>query len=96
MNQHHRLHWRIFAILGIFLILSYACVFFLPYEHDCIDDGCAICALVDTARYTFAGMLIVFMVRAIPRNTAMAVCFFPKSPFLRDDTPVARKVKLSN
>ena len=96
MHQHHQLHRRIFAILCIFLILSYACVFFLPYEHDCINDGCAICALVDAARYTLAGLLLAFIAGTFRFETARVTCTSQRTSALRDDTPVAKKVKLSN
>ena len=96
MNQHRMWRRRICAALGIFLILIYACVFFLPYEHDCIDDECAICALVDAAQYTLVGLILALSFDTIPKGISKAVHLGQRTTTLRENTPVAKKVKLSN
>ena len=84
------------AILCVLVILAYASIVFLPHTHECAGVDCSVCAIIETSRNLLLGAALSAALCQLP-------CFplvIPNTHFyiesVRDSTPVALKVKLSD
>ncbi len=87
------------AILAALIIVAVtASLFIVVHEahHDCIGEGCHICAVVAACRNTLKtlfGALAEFAAIAVP--VCFAVIFITVfNAFLHNETPISLKVKL--
>lgn len=98
MAKYRRLAASILAVL--LLVAVTASLFVMAYEadHDCVGDGCSVCAVIALCRNTLKTLCGVLIAAAV----AFA-CFRFAAPVLSDrrvwscrETPITLKVKLLN
>ena len=79
--------------LCVFLVLS--CLFgtLLSHDHQCNDDDCFVCCLIDLFKGVFIAVLVSITVIESVRNEKAT--FDEKQLDIKGETPVMRKVKLT-
>ena len=79
--------------LCVFLVLS--CLFgtLLSHDHQCSDNDCLVCCLIDLFKSVFIAVIVSVTVIESVRNENAT--FDEKQLDIKGETPVMRKVKLT-
>ena len=87
---------RPLAVLFILLILMNASVAFLPHSHDYPNAACSVCILAESSRELLLGALLTAAVCLSAHLVCVMLLRYIRRLSIREHTPVALKVKLSN
>ena len=82
--------------LTLCVLLLLGCLFstLLSHDHQCRDDDCIVCTLIDLLKSVFVATIVCVAAVVALRDEMMIPA--EKQLVIKNETPVMKKVKLTN